>query len=151
MPRQITSRKDPTFRNTRFAPDAAEDDPGVPGGAPEAPRPDRYIDRLVKYVPADAIAAFLGCEATIRSATPNAQRLGEWIAFGALLLALPLYLRRIARVTKPVQILISTASFAVWVFGIGGPFKSLDWYAQNPSLGALAVVLFTFVVGAIDP
>lgn len=39
------------------------------------------------------------------------------------------------------QVLISTIAFVVWVFAIGGPFASLDWY--KPVYGGIALILVT--------
>ena len=42
------------------------------------------------------------------------------------------------------QIIISTISFVVWVFALGGPFADMSWYQYY--YGAILLVMYTFVV-----
>jgi hypothetical protein len=73
-----------------------------------------------------------------------------WAVFGGLLVLTPLYLRRVARVDKWVQISLSALAFVVWVFALpDGPFTSFDWY--NPVYPALALIFATFVFPIIEP
>jgi hypothetical protein len=72
-----------------------------------------------------------------------------WVIFVLFLTITPFYLRQ-AGVTKARQIIIATASFAVWVFAVtpnGGPFafKHHDFYA------ALLLPLYTFIIPVIAP
>lgn len=71
--------------------------------------------------------------------------------FLALLALTPLYIwRATTEAGKPAakaQIIVSTISFAVWVFALGGPFASLGWYI--PAYGALLLPIYTIAVPAI--
>jgi len=42
---------------------------------------------------------------------------------------------------------LSTLSLVVWMFAIGGPFTTLDWY--HPSLGAVTLPIYTLLVPII--
>ena len=44
-------------------------------------------------------------------------------------------------------LLLSTLSFAFWLFAMGGPFVYMKWY--EPALGAIALPFFTLLVPII--
>lgn len=122
---------------------------GARGSSP-APAPDGYGTRILKYIPAEVVAVFIGVQGAITAADPagpNATIL--WIAFGLLLILTPVYLWRVGHVTKTLQLVIATIAFAVWVFSLGGPFAFLPWY--QTVYGAVLLPLFTFAVGIIIP
>jgi len=124
----------------------------VAGGvrAAAAPAPDGYSGRVLKYIPAEVVAVYIAVQGAIGAAGPagpNGTLL--WIAFGVLLVLTPVYLWRVTHVTKALQLVISTVSFAVWVFSLGGPFASCAWY--QPLYGAVLLPLYTFAAGIIIP
>jgi len=110
-----------------------------------SPRPDDYGARLLKYIPAEIVAVYLTLDRIANSATgqlPIEPTL--WTVFLILVIATPLFLWRVTNVRKGSQLAISTASFAVWVFAMGGPFYYLAWY--RPIEGAITLPLYTFLV-----
>jgi hypothetical protein len=123
------------------------------------PPTDDYSSRLIKYIPAEVVAVYLTVQSAILAAVPSAESGTQtttvdqpalfWGVFVILLVLTPLYLLRTQGVTKKVQLIISTLSFAVWVFTIGGPFLTLSWY--QPLYGAVLLPLYTFGVALIEP
>ena len=109
--------------------------------------PDSYRDKLVKYIPAEVVALYLTLDVICRS-NPTEGGL-RWIILIFGCVVTPLYLWRIQRVRKPIQLVVSTAAFVVWTFALGGPFVSLSWY--KAIYGALLLPMFTFLVPLIDP
>lgn len=113
---------------------------------------DTYFDRLLKYIPADVVAAWLFVTAAIDSASDVPATTLQWIAFVFLLAFTPLWTLRQTRVTgRPpavVQSLIALGSFAVWVFALGGPFTGFDWY--RALYGSLLLVAFTLVIALVS-
>lgn len=109
--------------------------------------PDRYRDRLYKYIPAEVIAFYLGLNAIIASAS-DVPRPVHWFIFLAGLAATPYYLRVVQKVVSPRQLLISTLAFLVWAFALGGPFAALASY--KPIYGAVLLPVFTFFVAGIS-
>jgi hypothetical protein len=114
-----------------------------------APRPevDDYASKLLKYIPVEAVAAYLTLDGILRSFRDERSVEGWfWVAFGVGLVGTPLYLWRLAKVTKKLQLLISTVAFAVWVFSLGGPFACSfeSWY--KPFYGTIVLVIYTFLV-----
>jgi hypothetical protein len=110
-----------------------------------APKPDDYQARLLKYIPAEVVAVYLTLDGIVRSAANQLpQKPWLWIIFVILLIGTPIYLWRITKVTKKVQLIISTLSFAVWIFALGGAFATTPWY--KPVYGTLLLPIYTFIV-----
>jgi hypothetical protein len=109
------------------------------------PSEDDYKSRLLKLIPTEVVAVYLTLDGVVKAAAsqlPKNETL--WVIFFILLIATPFYLWRVTGVTKTPQQLISTISFAVWVFTLGGPFAGLGWY--QPAYGALLLPLYTFLI-----
>lgn len=114
---------------------------------------DTYFDKVVKYVPADIVAAWIAADALIRGSSNVPKTTLMWIAFGVgLVLTAPWTLRQTRLAKAPPaarQALIAMIAFALWVFAMGGPFATLAFY--RPSYGALLLIAFTLVVGLVNP
>jgi len=109
------------------------------------PKEDDYKSRLLKYIPAEVVAVYLTLDGVVKAAASQLPlKATLWVVFCVLLIATPLYLWRVAHVTKKPQLAVSTVSFAVWVFTLGGPFAGLGWY--QPAYGALLLPLYTFLI-----
>lgn len=113
---------------------------------------DGYSSKIVKFVPADIIAAWLGVSALL-SAGAGGRTVLMWIVFGVLLVLTPLWVLRTTRVPpKPPawsQAAMSTIAFAVWVFAAGGPFAASGLH--DPVIGGIVLILFTLVSALVDP
>jgi|SRR5215208_2066691 len=122
----------------------------LPVSAPPPP-PDDYVDRLLKYIPAESVALYLTLQGIILSGAAEAPNLNTWLWFilGIGLIGTTLYQWRVLKIEKVVQLAVSTAAFGVWVFALGGAFASLSWY--EPFIGSLALVIFTFFAPLISP
>lgn len=122
-----------------------------PGAKPSGP--DDYKEKLIKYIPAEIVAGFISGDLLIHSSNSKApaQHVLEWVLFGVLLVATPIYLCRIHKVDRWLQWVVSTFAFAIWVFAMGGPFLTIDWVAENRVIGALALLVSTILIPMIDP
>jgi len=113
------------------------------------PQIDNFVSRIVKYVPADIVAAWLALAAML---APG-HRVVLWIVFAFLLVLTPVWTLRVTRAEgeRPafVQAGVSTTAFAIWVFATGEPFSALGWY--EPVFGGVVIILFTVVSGLIVP
>lgn len=108
---------------------------------------DNYTSRLLKYIPAEVIALYVTLDAIIRSS----EDISIWIYWSVFVFGVAatyLYLHRVEKVTKQVQLLISAGAFIVWVFAIGGPFSHLAWY--QPIYGGLLLPIYTFLAAIIE-
>ena len=113
------------------------------------PSQERYDEKLLKLIPAETVAVYLTVQGVLVSAMAAPAQAGRlnawlWIIFVVILGLNGLYLRRVQKVTDPKQHVIIAAAFLVWVFSMGGPFRSLSFY--EPFMGSLALSLFTFGV-----
>lgn len=116
---------------------------------------DGYFDRIVKYIPADVVGLWLFATGLIAAQTASDANAGtvHWLAFfgGLILTALWTWKRteEPGAGTALLQIAVSTAAFAVWVFAMGGPFAGLDWYQHY--YGSLLLAFFTVASGLVIP
>src|SRR5438445_3962 len=102
-------------------------------------RVDTYFDRVVKYIPADIVSAWVFVTAAVKTATDVPQATILWIAFGCGVVLTAFWtLKQTREPGKPAAILqtaVATIAFGVWVFALGEPFASLSFY--RPLYGAL--------------
>jgi len=109
--------------------------------------PDKFTSRLLKYIPTEVIALYLTLDALIRSS--DQVPLGvHWLAFLFGIMGTFLYLWRVEKVTKTLQLVISAVAYCVWVFALGGPFVHLSWY--QPIYGGLLLPVYTFLIPIIE-
>jgi hypothetical protein len=126
---------------------------------------DSFAARVVKYIPADVVAAWVTVSSLIASppmagAAPNAAAGTRdstilWVVFVVFLILTAFWTWRTTQEPNTplakTQILVSTISFAVWVFGLGGPFTSLEIVRAKPALGGVALIIWTLIAGLIVP
>jgi len=74
-----------------------------------------------------------------------------------LLVLTPLYQIFVAKVTKPVQWILSIPAFVIWVMAIGGLVDQLPfWAAQHPEVwlrkyASVGLIFFTLITPMINP
>lgn len=120
--------------------------------------PDTYFDKVVKYIPADINAAWIFVSGLIKNDSNSPQANLLWTAFVAGIILTAVWTLK-QTTLKPVQnslnrpaitqTIISTGAFMVWVFALGGPFDSTDWY--RPLYGSLLLVFYTLTVALVTP
>ena len=106
-----------------------------------------YKARLLKLIPSEIVAAYLVLSGIIPE---ESAKWGILIVSVVLLILVPLYLWRIHNVKRCAQIIITTISFVVWVYSLGGPF--LSWGMHKAWIGSVILVLWTLIVPlVVDP
>lgn len=111
---------------------------------------DTYLSRLLKYIPSEIVMVYISIEGVLRGTyASNPKRLEDslWILFSVLLLLTPFWLWRVMRVKTLGHLFLSTLSLVVWMFAIGGPFTTFEWY--HASLGAITLPIYTLLVPII--
>jgi hypothetical protein len=118
-----------------------------------------YQDKLVKLIPTEIVGAYMvlagmiGFGPTPTRAVPIALRpIPEpvlksaliQIVFFALLVMTPLYLWKVSKVHQFTQIVLTTISFVIWVYTLGGPF--VVWGAFYPLVGSVVLVLWSLAI-----
>jgi hypothetical protein len=109
-----------------------------------------YQDKLVKLVPTEIIGAYLFISTGILGLSPAAPSIPQdaetkvWILVVsiALLILTPLYLLKLNGVTNVMQVLVTTVSFLVWVYSLGGPFVVWEW-GYSPKIAGSVLVLWS--------
>jgi len=100
-----------------------------------------YRDRLLKLIPSEIVAAYLVLSGII----PREAKLGTLIVSIVLLVLVPFYLWRLHNVQRTSQLMITTISFVVWVYSLGGgPFAV--WELYEPWIASVILVLWTLVI-----
>ena len=113
---------------------------------------DTYFDRVIKYIPADVVAAWTLVSSLIGE-PPKIPAVAHWGLFVVFIALTALWTYRQTTVKNQpvatVQIIISSVAFAVWVFALKGPFARFEWY--NELYGSILLIVFTLVVPLITP
>ena len=114
---------------------------------------DTYFDKVIKYIPADIVGAWLAVDGLIKAAGDNVAANTSWVAFviGIAITAFWTH-KQTQQPKKPpamTQIAISTAAFIVWVYASGGPFVTANLY--NPAYGSMLLILYTLIVAMVNP
>ncbi len=105
---------------------------------------DPYTSSLLKYIPTEIVAAYL----VIQGMIPEDRSLGAFLTtliVSAVMLALtPLYLSKVQGVRSADQLVVTTVSFLVWLYTLGGPFTYLGLHVSY--VGSAALVIWTLVI-----
>lgn len=119
---------------------------------PDSKITDSYFEKLVRYIPADILAAYVAITGITASVNPPLW-LG-WAVFGVLLTLTPLYVCYVK--TEPKGFVSSKTfhwvtaclAFSSWVFAMGGPFTAFAWY--QPYLGSVVLILTTLIIPVLE-
>jgi hypothetical protein len=110
---------------------------------------DDTITQILKYIPAEIVAAFLTIDGIFQSALKPPSLTIQWAIFFLLLICTPIYLWRVTNDENlnaaKGQMIVGTLAFFIWVFAIGGPFTSFEWYTVNVYWGSIGIALCTVV------
>jgi hypothetical protein len=127
--------------------------------------PDKYKDRLVKYIPAESVAlyaftdklliAYYGINdlgAATKMAADAALPIISWGLFLLGLVGTPIYLykQRLSGQPWKLNAAISTVAFALWVYTLGGSVILIHhWY--HVLVAGISAPVFTFIAGWFEP
>ncbi len=119
---------------------------------PDSKTTDSYFEKLVKYIPADILAAYVAITGITASNDPPPWL--TWGVFGVLLALTPLYVCYVK--TQPKGFVSSKTfhwvtaclAFGAWVFALGGPFATFVWY--KPYLGSVVLILTTLIIPVLE-
>jgi hypothetical protein len=110
---------------------------------------DQYLDRLMKYIPAEIVALYILVLGIMGSLENGDAMVIHWIVFAIFCILTFFYLRNVLHVSKFQQCIIAVIAYVVWVFALGGPFESLSWY--KPIYGQIFLPIFTFAIAMVEP
>ena len=114
---------------------------------------DSFFDRVIKYIPTDIVGAWVALTGLIAGAAGISKARVLWVVFATMTVITYVWtLKQTAVAGAPparAQAAISTGSFVVWVFALGGPFANLTWYA--PVYGSILLIVYTLAIGLVVP
>lgn len=115
---------------------------------------DGYFDRVIKYIPSDVVAAWTAVTGLVNVDAEAPKTTLLWILFGIFTLLTAGWTwkqtTKDGKLSATIQILLSTVSFIIWVFALGGPFASLEGF-YRPLYGSLVLIVYTLAVGLVIP
>ncbi len=120
---------------------------------PDSKTTDSYAEKLIKYIPADILAAYVAITGITASNDPPLWL--SWGVFGVLLALTPLYVCYVK--TQPAGFvsskmfhwLTACLAFTAWCFALGGPFaQTFVWY--KPYLGSVVLILTTLIIPVLE-
>ena len=131
---------------------------GLPRSAAAAPPPpptnDNYLARLVTYIPAEIVAAYMTARGIVMPETSNESPTGLLIAFILCLIITPLYTYwATVDDSKPkpwYHIIVSVVAFATWVFALGDYFKFALEEGYSPKIASLLLLFITMIIPLAD-
>ena len=103
-----------------------------------------YQDKIVKLIPTELVGAYMVLAGIIPA---SSAKVGTLVVSIALLILTPLYLWRISKVTNVVQLVVTTISFAVWVYSLGGPFAA--WGIYQSYIASIVLILWTLIIPVV--
>ena len=115
-----------------------------------------YQDKLLKLIPTEIVGAYMFLSGVVSGSPDQAAATASTLddrlimfVFFALLVFTPLYLWRVSNVTNIAQLIVTTISYVVWVYTLGGPFSV--WGIYNPLVGSVVLVMWTLAMPLIVP
>jgi hypothetical protein len=100
-----------------------------------------YQDKVVKLIPTEIVGAYMVLAGIIPA---NSTKVWTLVISIALLVLTPVYLWRMSGVTNKVQLMVTTISFAVWIYSLGGPFAA--WGLYQPFISSILLILWTLTI-----
>jgi hypothetical protein len=117
------------------------------GPAPDKPTPIQgYMERLVKLIPAEVVGLYLVGQGIIPPNEKVAIVVWSIVCLGLVVLVRAKTTGDRVNSISPQwgAVAVSTISFIIWVYTMPGPFQA--YHLAIPYLGALAVLVWTFIV-----
>jgi hypothetical protein len=121
---------------------------------PDSKAGETYSQKLLNYIPADIVAAWLALVGILSQAGANIPNWLSWAVFGALLLLTPFYVCFVKTdppgltTAKTFHWVTACLAFSSWVFAMGGPFLTLKWYM--PVFGSIVLVIVTLAIPVLE-
>src|SRR5215470_8471890 len=116
---------------------------------------DTFSDRLIKYIPADIVSAWVAAKGLVESSAISSKQVVLWVCFGVGVVLTALWtLKQTAMPGKKpavTQTIIVTGAFIVWTIALGEPFSTLLGSTEQALYGSLLLIFYTLLVGLIVP
>ena len=103
---------------------------------------DKWYEQLLKYIPAESLSLYIAIEGVVKGAAKDTMlTVLLAVCLGVSMLFNVLFLRFVWKVTRVMQITISTVALLIYIYSIGGFFEAIGIYV--PVIGTLLLVVTT--------
>lgn len=120
----------------------------TPKGIEQTP----YYERLIKLIPAEILSIYMIGKGVMPAVDGVHGQTAAWIWAGVCLLLL-LFLRMKASSSTGkffdaqwASVFIATISYIIWLYNMGGVLDAQPFYTEYKYIGALAILVWTFLV-----
>lgn len=122
------------------------------GRGPSANKPDKFEDRIAKYIPAETLTAYVGIQSVVGD-KPEAK---WWLpVFVLLVIGTPLYIRWAAKKNEPwgMHAIIATVAFLIWTYALHAEGRYSPWpeTMHDATFAGILLILYSFFVGLLAP
>ncbi len=102
-----------------------------------------FREKLLKFCPTETVGACLAALGMLSAMDPGTLHTTLlWVVFAAGLIATPFWLIYKMDMRKPLQVIVATLAFIIWMMTIdGGPFSTIPGYQLV--IGSVALILFS--------
>lgn len=110
---------------------------------------DSYSTRLLKMLPTETVTVCLAAMGVVFASTePGGVQTGLlWTIFIVGLGCTPLWLIYGMEVKKPLQIIVTSIAFIIWMMSIKGPFSTISGYPLI--VGSVLLILYSGFVAPL--
>lgn len=116
---------------------------------------DTFVDRVVKYIPAEIVSAWVAAKGVVEAAGASVNGMVLWVCFAVGVIFTALYTLKQTAVPNQspavVQTGISTVAFIIWVIALGEPFTTLLGKTNQSLFGSLLLIAYTVGVALLVP
>ena len=109
-------------------------------------KPDGYVDKIIKYIPSETVAAYIIIQKTIEQFQDKIPFIVSWIIILIMFFGNIFYLKNTQKVKRWSQIFVNSIAFIIWVYALGEPFKHLLKDNYQPAYSVIGIILFSFIV-----
>lgn len=108
-----------------------------------------YKDKLLKLIPSEVVGAYMVIQGIMSGQNivvsgKDITTVFSWVVFLVVFLLTPLFLYRVHNVKRLSQLVITSISFLVWGYSLGGPFELNNLY--HPQIASIILVLWTLII-----
>jgi hypothetical protein len=116
---------------------------------PQAPKPDNYFDRLLKYVPAELASAYIVLASPVPDTfAEDSREPVYWALLLAGFILAPLFAKTVLKVSRVKQLVMTGFGFVVFVASQGDAFSTFSWWKGYYAL--VGAVVFLILVAVLQ-
>jgi hypothetical protein len=118
---------------------------------------DSYLEKTSKLIPAEVLALFITMSSMVWAAATTPENVKQWVvlvvAIAVGVVAVPVALLKLKKVTGGMHLGLSVFAFFLWVFNVQHERlpRFTDYQEMETVVGSLLLVFFTFLAPLLIP